>query len=780
MQSYRPLVIRAALALALAAAAAAQPQYVVSPVPQLQFLDNNGKPLQGCVATYAAGTTTPLTTAKDASGTPNTNPVILNSSGRADIWIGATVYKFVVKQKTSGACSLSSGTVLYTVDNISDEGLLLRGQLTGANGANTIGYQPAGGNNITIGNVLNMTIPDVGYTTFTSACTAASAAAKTLVVSRHWTALTTQTCAAALDFLASGQLQPAAGATVTLTGTVTAPAEQNIFDISTGGSILFGQNAVAEDWVTWFGADATGAAESAPQIQAAIDACYTWTGSLYAHYCVTRMPLGNFRISTTIRGYGLTHSGSYTGFSFHGASQFSSILSWYGPSGASALQTIGAYQSIGDMQIVNQNAAGWRSCWDYGGDAVVAFSTGSNATNLFCEGSGYPGDGVTMGRNGFQSDSLTLVNPKIENLPSGKCLYQMSTNTQGLTVQGGDITNCWVMWWGAGNTNQAHFSNTNVVLNGVDFFGGGPGASLLVDNVRSERGKRVFFSTAGAYYSPTTFNNFFLATNITARAATTVTAAAGAQDLILSTNSFVMGDHIVIAGGGAGGANLQTFINNASDPTHVHIEDALGASVTGASVTYDTSVQQYAFIERANGPFVHTGGYIQTDSGGEIELAAQGTQTFTGVGWKENLTNPANRPANLTCLSGISWTGLYSNGESGSPAKIPDFIPAQNAVNTLYPTTVYVTAGTGSANNAIVATTNMWCTPQLHAGLVVTLATGAYSLQAGANTFSYAGSGAAPIFKHSEIFTNIPTPYQANSLITLVWSPFNIWLDMSQ
>ncbi len=57
--------------------------------PVMQFVDADGVPLSGGkVYTYSAGTTTPkesYTTA--AAGTPNANPVILDSSGRAVIFI---------------------------------------------------------------------------------------------------------------------------------------------------------------------------------------------------------------------------------------------------------------------------------------------------------------------------------------------------------------------------------------------------------------------------------------------------------------------------------------------------------------------------------------------------------------------------------------------------------------------------------------------------------------------------------------------------------------------
>ena len=86
----------------------------LSPTPKQQIFGADGAPLVGGkIYTYAAGTTTPAATYTDFSaGTANTNPIILDSYGQANIWLLSTVsYKFVVKTATD--------TLLYTVDNIS-------------------------------------------------------------------------------------------------------------------------------------------------------------------------------------------------------------------------------------------------------------------------------------------------------------------------------------------------------------------------------------------------------------------------------------------------------------------------------------------------------------------------------------------------------------------------------------------------------------------------------------------------------------------------------------
>jgi hypothetical protein len=67
----------------------------LAPQPKLQFFDSNGDPLSGGrLYTYVAGTTTPQATYTDETGTvTNTNPVILDSRGEANVWFGPGTYK---------------------------------------------------------------------------------------------------------------------------------------------------------------------------------------------------------------------------------------------------------------------------------------------------------------------------------------------------------------------------------------------------------------------------------------------------------------------------------------------------------------------------------------------------------------------------------------------------------------------------------------------------------------------------------------------------------------
>lgn len=70
------------------------------PNAQQQFTDQNGAPLAGgFVFMYVPGTTTPATTWTDPDlSAPNTNPIILDSAGRCQIWgSGPASYRQVVQ-----------------------------------------------------------------------------------------------------------------------------------------------------------------------------------------------------------------------------------------------------------------------------------------------------------------------------------------------------------------------------------------------------------------------------------------------------------------------------------------------------------------------------------------------------------------------------------------------------------------------------------------------------------------------------------------------------------
>lgn len=87
---------------------------VIAPNPKFSVVDSNGDPYVGAkLYTYDTGTTTLKTTWKDHNKiAENTNPIILDSSGQADVWIDSLTgaYRFKLKDPDD--------VTLWTQDNI--------------------------------------------------------------------------------------------------------------------------------------------------------------------------------------------------------------------------------------------------------------------------------------------------------------------------------------------------------------------------------------------------------------------------------------------------------------------------------------------------------------------------------------------------------------------------------------------------------------------------------------------------------------------------------------
>lgn len=106
---------------------------VLSTPPYAQFFDSNGNPLAGGkVFTYLAGTLTPRPTYTTQAGTiANSNPVILDSAGRASIWLDdSAAYKFTV--------TTSADVPVRTEDNIQPFNTASGLSVLGTIAANTI------------------------------------------------------------------------------------------------------------------------------------------------------------------------------------------------------------------------------------------------------------------------------------------------------------------------------------------------------------------------------------------------------------------------------------------------------------------------------------------------------------------------------------------------------------------------------------------------------------------------------------------------------------------
>jgi len=82
--------------------------------PVFSAVDSSGAPLSGGkLYAYAAGTSTAQDTYTDSTGaTANANPVILDSNGQAQVWLGSNTYKLVLTD--------SSDVTIWTIDNVAE------------------------------------------------------------------------------------------------------------------------------------------------------------------------------------------------------------------------------------------------------------------------------------------------------------------------------------------------------------------------------------------------------------------------------------------------------------------------------------------------------------------------------------------------------------------------------------------------------------------------------------------------------------------------------------
>lgn len=102
------------LALLLCAPLAFGQSGTPAPVISHQFLTNTGAVCSGCLLNaYLTGTTTRQDTFTEVTlTTANANPIVLDSAGRATIFLSATSYRFVLTNSTGG-------TTYWTRDNVS-------------------------------------------------------------------------------------------------------------------------------------------------------------------------------------------------------------------------------------------------------------------------------------------------------------------------------------------------------------------------------------------------------------------------------------------------------------------------------------------------------------------------------------------------------------------------------------------------------------------------------------------------------------------------------------
>jgi len=281
--------------------AQAQTTVALSPAPRLPFpLANGGINSLGCVFTYAAGTTTPLATYTDGTGTTaNSNPILLDAAGMptassapSGIWLGPQKYKIAVFSAGGTNCAL--GSQQYVTDNVYGPNLPLSsvsftpGVFSCAGGNYLIGFDNISGrfkwcNNGTADTLVGQASPDTltnktltapilnaatgsiktmnnivfvsQYASLSAAETACTATPCLVVVDANTTLASNDSPASTVEYwFTGGILTINTGVIWTLSGnTIIAPENQQIIALSGTGSVVGMKWSRPE----WFGASAT-------------------------------------------------------------------------------------------------------------------------------------------------------------------------------------------------------------------------------------------------------------------------------------------------------------------------------------------------------------------------------------------------------------------------------------------------------------------------------------------------------------------------------------------
>ena len=180
---------------------------------------------RGKLCFYTSGTYNPAPTYTTQAGNiQNSNPLILDSAGRAVVFFGSgQTYRVVFQQPGDNFCP-GTGATIWTQDGVSDI--------------------------VTVPLFISSSTYIKQGLTFYQACASAAAQGLTLVIDQTWYAIpTSDTCAATVQG-GGGLIQPASGRNVTVT--LESAALTQICDASLGGNCLI-TSPTGEVYPEWWG-----------------------------------------------------------------------------------------------------------------------------------------------------------------------------------------------------------------------------------------------------------------------------------------------------------------------------------------------------------------------------------------------------------------------------------------------------------------------------------------------------------------------------------------------
>jgi hypothetical protein len=234
----------------------------LTPYPRFRAFTSNGDPLVGGkLYTYQTNTTTPKATYTDQAGlTPNSNPVILDADGEANVWLNG-LYRFRLDD--------AGDITQWTIDNIGEAPILPDFPILSRDYSND----------------LAVAIAAIGTTPTKLAITAPTTISSTLTIPRN----------VQLWMWPAGLMTINNGQTLTLLCSIDA-GETRIF---AGAGILVYRSPTPMN-VIWFGAIPDDTTDSLPAFTAAIAAAQTDLATQYgAGLAVLEIPPGRYHLSGT-------------------------------------------------------------------------------------------------------------------------------------------------------------------------------------------------------------------------------------------------------------------------------------------------------------------------------------------------------------------------------------------------------------------------------------------------------------------------------------------------
>jgi len=206
----------------------------------------------GMLYTYTSGTTTPKATYTSSTlAVPNANPVVLNSRGEAQVWLGTGSYTFELRD--------ASNAFIWSVDGVQDPADVakaytdaLQSSLAATTGAGLIGFQSGASGSQT--QTLLQRISKIYLASdFPNVGAAASSTASEIIFQAGNYVATSTTFSMPVTFLPGATMTINTGVTVTFNGGITAGVYK-IFTLSGTGAVVIGADKQKSGYAEWFGA----------------------------------------------------------------------------------------------------------------------------------------------------------------------------------------------------------------------------------------------------------------------------------------------------------------------------------------------------------------------------------------------------------------------------------------------------------------------------------------------------------------------------------------------